>query len=760
MRRMFTIAVAAAVAAAVFGVWRPRPAFAHRSGCHAAHTCPSDSGCYYVGQPYYGTCDSSGGSYSGGGTSSSSSSSSTYSPPPTEPPTTLPPPPDLTAPNAPQLGTPIVTGHSVRLGVTAERGSTISLDSDGVNVLSVRATGAGQTLTFDVADGTHRLTLIATDPAGNASVESDTTVTVDTTPPAPPTITASPGTAASPSSVIKLAGEPGATYQLHIPGTDDKTGIFSASPATFDLLLPAGTYHATATATDPAGNNSGAGATDFTVAIDPPAAPMVRVMSKPGAKTIVVGVTGPVKGKAIVTLDGERPQESILDTYGGEAKTTFEAADGSYQLHVKVRDFQGRESPDVTSRVVVDTRPPAIEIEASEKLASRGSLGFIVTADAGAKVAVHAAGKTWSWTSNGSTVRKTVDLRAGKYVVKATATDEFDNTTVKTVAATVSPTFGEVAGGLAVMAVIVCLLWWQRRRLWRVAKTTAASAANLVSELIRRRRFAAFEQQRSAERTRHEAALSAYAEDRQAWQGRRSTLEDRITSAASYSGRPAEESRLPGKWRRGERIFYTVANCELIEPRSHQGIELPTVIDRGSLVITSQRVFFTGASTNKEWLYAKLVWHRATSNETTIGVTNRKRDAGFRYASSHGDDVAYYLGLAISRFRDDASRFTAALEGELRSHLTCEPTPPEQPEILDAVNPYAPGETKRPVGPVRAEQREGSGSGADACWARDPSGRYAFRWWDGTSWTSHVVDADGVMTDAPLDAAGAAEARA
>ena len=40
-----------------------------------------------------------------------------------------------------------------------------------------------------------------------------------------------------------------------------------------------------------------------------------------------------------------------------------------------------------------------------------------------------------------------------------------------------------------------------------------------------------------------------------------------------------------------------------------------------------------------------------------------------------------------------------------------------------------------------------------AAWYPDPSGRHAHRFWDGTSWTSHVIDGGQVAVD-PLDLSG------
>jgi hypothetical protein len=68
---------------------------------------------------------------------------------------------------------------------------------------------------------------------------------------------------------------------------------------------------------------------------------------------------------------------------------------------------------------------------------------------------------------------------------------------------------------------------------------------------------------------------------------------------------------------------------------------------------------------------------------------------------------------------------------------------PEEPPIEDA----APG----------AEGSTGSGGSATApevsppAWHPDPSGRFQFRWWDGSEWTSHVATNGQVMIDTNPD---------
>jgi hypothetical protein len=42
-------------------------------------------------------------------------------------------------------------------------------------------------------------------------------------------------------------------------------------------------------------------------------------------------------------------------------------------------------------------------------------------------------------------------------------------------------------------------------------------------------------------------------------------------------------------------------------------------------------------------------------------------------------------------------------------------------------------------------------SGVSAAWHPDPTGRYAHRYWDGSSWTEHVASADGTSSTDPVN---------
>ena len=84
---------------------------------------------------------------------------------------------------------------------------------------------------------------------------------------------------------------------------------------------------------------------------------------------------------------------------------------------------------------------------------------------------------------------------------------------------------------------------------------------------------------------------------------------------------------------------------------------------------------------------------------------------------------------------------------------TVRPTPPSMPypgaldeRLLTPRAPLAPGAGIRVFPPVIEPF---PGTSAPPAWEPDPSERHQWRWWNGTTWTSHVAD-DGVESEDPL----------
>jgi uncharacterized repeat protein (TIGR02059 family) len=190
-------------------------------------------------------------------------------------------------------GTPTITG-------LAEANATVKLyDSDGTTVLGTTTTdGSGEWSITSSAllTGTHKLTAIQTDRAGNVSTASDTFLyTLDTIGPV--------GMALSTTSVQKSAATNGSTVAT-LSATDDTSitydftignGTIDADNGKFTVSgtslvaaqnLNAGTYHIYMKATDAAGNDA------FQIfAIDVTDAPGVTSIARAGSSIVPTATT-------------------------------------------------------------------------------------------------------------------------------------------------------------------------------------------------------------------------------------------------------------------------------------------------------------------------------------------------------------------------------------------------------------------------------------------------------------------------------------
>ncbi|KFX78037.1 hypothetical protein KR98_16205, partial [Ralstonia solanacearum] len=164
---------------------------------------------------------------------------------------------------------------------TAEAGSTITLYDNGTAIGTTTADASGN-WTFKpgtaLADGSHSITVTATDAAGNTSEASTTfTLTVDTTAPDTPTLNPTDGT------TLSGTAEPGSTVNIDLNGdgtpdatvTADGSGNWTYTPTT---PLTNGTV-VSATATDSAGNVSPAATVTVATTSTVPAAPVISTVT-------------------------------------------------------------------------------------------------------------------------------------------------------------------------------------------------------------------------------------------------------------------------------------------------------------------------------------------------------------------------------------------------------------------------------------------------------------------------------------------------
>lgn len=277
---------------------------------------------------------------------------------------------------------------------SAEAGSILRI-YDGLLLLgttTVNGDGSWEFISPALLNGSHSLTITATDAAGNVSAPSAPfTFTVDTVVPAPilalavsnnvggPALTSGAVTNDS-TPVISGRAEAGSTVRVY-NGDDLIDSVIAGADGTWSLASPTltdGTYILTATATDAAGN-VGQASPPFTLTIDtaPPAtpgaftltdntAPVLGNVAENGTindtRPVLRGAAGSVEGNALVSVyDGT----TLLGTTRAQADgswaftPTGALGNTSHALSVTATDAAGNVSgSSPVFNVTVDTAAP------------------------------------------------------------------------------------------------------------------------------------------------------------------------------------------------------------------------------------------------------------------------------------------------------------------------------------------------------------------------------------------------------------------
>ncbi|WP_058969107.1 Ig-like domain-containing protein [Type-D symbiont of Plautia stali] len=284
--------------------------------------------------------------------------------------------------------TPVLTG-------TATGGSYVTI-YDGGQPLGTAIVGSNGNWSFNVPTlsdtAPHTLTTVVTDAAGNQSpgTGDSFTVSIDVTPPADVTElviandagVALTGPTNDTTPLLSGNAEPGGLVTIYDGDTaiasvvaDATTGDWSYNFA--DMPLTEGAHTLSATATDAAGNVSGAGNT-VTVNVDltPPAASNLVVTNDNGNNDIVIGNNGvtndttPVlsgtaePGSTVTIYDGTTPLTTVqTDPDTGAWSYTADFASGtSHALSVQVTDAAGNTGPasDVVNITISTVAPDAV----------------------------------------------------------------------------------------------------------------------------------------------------------------------------------------------------------------------------------------------------------------------------------------------------------------------------------------------------------------------------------------------------------------
>jgi hypothetical protein len=96
------------------------------------------------------------------------------------------------------------------------------------------------------------------------------------------------------------------------------------------------------------------------------------------------------------------------------------------------------------------------------------------------------------------------------------------------------------------------------------------------------------------------------------------------------------------------------------------GEERPTVIDHGSVVVTTTRAVFVGAKQTREWLWAKLVgFHDDDPGWIGLAVSNRQRVSGISYPTNEAVAIVIALQAAAAAANGASDQLVAELTAQL-----------------------------------------------------------------------------------------------
>ena len=347
---------------------------------------------------------------------------------------------DTTPPNKPPA--PIVsTSPTLVILGRSEAGANIQVFDNGRLIKALNTSTEAWTWTVNPAFGlgTHALTVVATDAAGNTSVPSNpTTVTVrDTTPPRQPGApNVNNGTDDTP--ILYGTTEPGATVKIYDGATLLHT-LTASSVGTWSWRLApalnAGVHNLSVTATDVARN------------VSAPSLPRSVTVPDitPPAQPVLLNVTN--QNSALPTLSGTAEAGSKVRIYSNDTPTVPASVDadafgnwswtpspglvqGRHALSVTASDRAGnisaRSAPDVIVQVPDSTRPnPPVGLSANDLANATPTLSG--TAEPFSRVTIFDGGVerytvitdwrgNWTWTMAPA-------LLPGAHVITTRATD-------------------------------------------------------------------------------------------------------------------------------------------------------------------------------------------------------------------------------------------------------------------------------------------------------------------------------------------------
>ena len=585
---------------------------------------------------------------------------------------------DLTAPQRPTLGEANTeAGGIVRLGVQAEAGSALVVREGDKVVASASATGLEQTLSWKTVSGPHTFLVVATDAAGNASDGSPLTLDVDATPPSAKNFSVTPGTDRDSRSRWAVVTDQGTEYALLVDGKTVSEGTTQSRTIREYLDLADGRHDVELELRDPRGNLRTL--TD-SVAVDIPTLWVAaKAVSGPGEAEQVFKVAAPPATRGYLRIPGAGGQRFELTD--GRAEVTIEVPEGSYEAPVvTVADALDRKGTTELAPFEVDLTAPALQVTTVDGAAQRGLLSAGITAGEGDTVTWRViesdhdfAVLSGEFVADGTEQLLERELGEGSYELEVTATDANGNVSVERqsteVAAKplINPDVVPALTIALVLWVLVGLAVLLRRRGGRVRSFLGRVLSFGRGPRSRRGQLAAEHARQVAE---YDEQRAVFEHDDRIWQQRRDDLAQLITVAqGGHVDLPETALEL-----RSEERIYCALPAALVEMQPREEGEVPVEVDAGQLVVTNERVAFTG-TTNRDWELVDVEQVRHLDHDRTmIKVHGQAALAGVSYADS--DLVRLYLELAMANLDGDSRSVLMMLKQGMRQHELRRPQAP------------------------------------------------------------------------------------
>ena len=363
----------------------------------------------------------------------------------------------LTAPTTPVIATAFgdniinaveaATTQLITGTVTVSEGQTLTVKVDGIALAVTSGSDGSWTASLTPAqiatlgNGTHTISVIVTDRAGNSSREVTQDFTVATAPISAPTLDTPFGDGilnrAEAEAGGLLRGQLGAADAVSVTVTvngtvytaevNQSTGSWSlALPPSLLLTLPDGTWPTVITVTDSAGNSQSL-SQSLQVAINNPPDVTLNLPFGNGAlnaeeaataQTLSgsTGISGAGQSVNVVIsgLNGDQPYTATVDINGNwtltlEPTDLATLANGTHTITVTATDAAGN-SDEASLAVITGVQPVVVTFDATASLGSDGLLGLTEAASG-----VTLTGTT-GFTGENQAASVTVDLNGTRYL--------------------------------------------------------------------------------------------------------------------------------------------------------------------------------------------------------------------------------------------------------------------------------------------------------------------------------------------------------